>query len=119
VELSPLFGQRRNTGKNTACLALTFSLIHACDFADRVERAILPPLRAGAVVLTDRYIFTAFARDVARGVDPDFVRRIYRFAPKPSAAFYFRVPLDEAVRRIITGRPELKYYEAGMDLGSG
>ncbi len=114
---SPLVRATTKYGKDHRLLSpLTFSLIHACDFADRVERSILPPLRAGAVVLTDRYIFTAFARDAARGVDPDFVRRIYRFAPKPSAAFYFRVPLDEAVRRIIAGRPELKYYEAGMDL---
>ena len=85
--------------------------------ADRLERTILPPLRAGAVVLTDRYIFTAFARDVARGIDPDYVRRVYRFAVRPTLAFYFRVPLNTALNRILSGRPELKYYEAGMDLG--
>jgi dTMP kinase len=96
---------------------MTFSLIHAADFADRLERNILPPLRAGAIVLTDRYIYTAFARDVARGVDPEYVRRVYRFAIQPSVAIYFRVPLDEAIRRILLGRPELKFYEAGMDLG--
>ena len=115
---SPLVRATTKFGKDHRLLSpLTFSLIHACDFADRLERAILPPLRAGAVVLTDRYIYTAFVRDAARGVDADYVRRIYRFAPKPSAAFYFRVPLDEAMRRILTGRPELKFYEAGMDLG--
>ncbi len=115
---SPLVRATTKYGKDHRLLSpLTFSIIHACDFADRLERAILPPLRAGAVVLTDRYIFTAFARDAARGVDADYVRRVYRFAPKPSAAFYFRVPLDEAMRRILTGRPELKFYEAGMDLG--
>lgn len=114
---SPVVSQTTRIGKEQHLLSpMTFSLIHAADFADRLDRTILPPLRAGAVVLTDRYIFTAFARDVARGVDPEYVRRLYRFAPRPSAAFYFRVPLDEALRRILSGRPELKYYEAGMDL---
>ncbi len=96
---------------------LTFSLIHAADFADRFEGDILPSLRGGGVVLADRYIYTAFARDAARGMDPEFVRRLYRFAPKPDVAVYFRVPLEEALNRILAGRPELKYYEAGMDLG--
>jgi dTMP kinase len=115
---SPLVRSTTKFGKEQHLLSpMTFSLIHAADFADRLERSILPPLRAGAVVLTDRYIYTAFARDVARGIHPDYVRRLYRFAPKPSAAFYFRVPLDEAMRRILVGRPEVKYYEAGMDLG--
>jgi len=114
---SPLVRETTSVGKVKRLLSpQTFCLIHAADFADRFERAILAPLRAGAVVLADRYIYTAFARDVARGMDPEYVRRIYRFAPKPTAAFYFRVPLAEALRRILTGRPELKYYEAGMDL---
>lgn len=115
---SPLVRTTTKRGKARHLLSpMTFSLIHAADFADRLERTIIPPLRAGAVVLADRYIYTAFARDAARGVDRDYVRRIYRFAPKPTGAFYFRVPLDEALRRILSGRPELKYYEAGMDLG--
>ncbi|MEO1583397.1 MAG: dTMP kinase [Planctomycetota bacterium] len=96
---------------------LSFSLIHAADFADRLEGDILPSIRGGGVVLADRYIYTAFARDAARGIDPDFVRRLYRFAPKPDVAVYFRVPLEEALNRILAGRPELKFYEAGMDLG--
>lgn len=95
----------------------TFSLTHAADFADRVERDIIPALRSGGVVLSDRYIYTAFARDVVRGVDPQWVRRLYRFAVKPTLAFYFRVPLDVALGRILGGRNALKYYEAGMDLG--
>jgi len=115
---SPLVRSTTKLGKAKRLLSpMTFSLIHAADFADRLERSILPPLRAGAVVLADRYIYTAFARDAARGVDRDYVRRTYRFAPRPTGAFYFRVPLDEALRRILSGRPELKYYEAGMDLG--
>lgn len=96
---------------------LTFSLIHAADFADRFEGDILPTLRGGGVVMADRYIYTAFARDAARGMDPEYVRRLYRFAAKPDVAVYFRVPLSEALNRILAGRPELKYYEAGMDMG--
>jgi dTMP kinase len=94
----------------------TFSLLHATDFADRTERDIIPPLKAGAVVLADRYIYTAFARDVARGCAPDWVRRVYNFAVKPTVAFFFRAPLEVAIDRIISGRPSLKYYEAGLDM---
>lgn len=115
---SPLVSETTKIGKAQRLLSpMTFSLIHTADFADRLERTIIPPLRAGAVVLADRYIYTAFARDAARGIDRDYVRRLYRFAPRPTAAFYFRVPLQEALHRILAGRPELKYYEAGMDLG--
>jgi len=95
----------------------TFSLLAATDFADRWENFILPLLKAGAIVLADRYAFTAFARDVARGVDPEWVRNLYSFATQPDLVFYFRVPLDTAVDRILSGRAKLKYYEAGMDLG--
>ncbi|HWP44138.1 MAG TPA: thymidylate kinase, partial [Blastocatellia bacterium] len=94
----------------------TFSLIHATDFADRVERHIIPPLKAGAIVLADRYIYTAFARDTARGVSPRWVRDLYRIAVKPTIAFYFRVPLEVSLKRILGARAGLKYYEAGMDL---
>ena len=95
---------------------MTFSLIHATDFADRTEQHIIPPLKAGAVVLADRYIYTAFARDVVRGVSPKWVRDLYAFAVKPTVAFYFRTPLDIAMKRILGGRDAIKYYEAGMDL---
>lgn len=94
----------------------TFSLLHATDFADRLNYQILPPLKAGMIVLADRYVFTAFARDVARGVHPAWVRKVYDFAVKPDLAFYFRVPLEVGIQRILSGRPKLKYYEAGMDL---
>src|SRR5436853_1610280 len=95
----------------------TFSLMHATDFADRTESYIIPLLKAGAIVCADRYAYTAFARDVARGVGRRWVRNLYRFAIHPSLAFYFRVPLDVALGRILGGRDALKYYEAGMDLG--
>lgn len=95
----------------------TFSLLQATDFADRWENNILPLLKAGVIVLADRYAFTGFARDVGRGVDPEWVRNLYSFAPMPDLVFYFRVPLDTAVDRILSGRTQIKYYEAGMDLG--
>ena len=95
----------------------TFSLIHATDFADRWENHILPLLKAGSIVLADRYAFTAFARDVARGVEQQWVRNLYSFALKPDVALYFRVPLDVAVGRILSARAKIKYYEAGRDLG--
>jgi dTMP kinase len=74
-------------------------------------------LKAGAVVLADRYIYTAFARDVVRGVSPKWVRDLYAFAVKPTVGFYFRTPLDVAMKRILGGRDAIKYYEAGMDIG--
>lgn len=95
----------------------TFSLLQATDFCDRWENFILPLLKAGAIVLADRYAFTAYARDVARGVDPDWIRNLYSFAAQPDLVFYFRVSLDVAVERITSSRAKIKYYEAGMDLG--
>ena len=94
----------------------TFSLLHATDFAARYERNIYPLLRSGYVVLADRYIYTAFARDVVRGCDPQWVRHIYGLTVKPDIGFYFRVPVDVSFDRIVKNRPRLKYYEAGMDL---
>src|SRR5499427_10982090 len=94
----------------------TFSLIHATDFADRYERHLLPLLRAGYVVLCDRYIFTAFARDVVRGCPPAWVRGIYNFAALPDLTFFFKADLEVSLNRILDGRPQLKYFEAGMDL---
>jgi dTMP kinase len=114
---SPIVKTTTSRGKRRQTLTpLTFSLIHATDFSDRVEREIVPSLKAGAIVLADRYVYTAFARDVVRGCDPAWVRSLYRFAVVPTMAFYFRTPLEVALKRILTGRPKLKWYEAGMDL---
>ena len=115
---SPLVRRTTRRGKKGQLLTpLTFSLIHAADLADRMERQVLPALKAGAIVLADRYIYTAFARDGARGISPQWVRKLYDFAIRPTVSFYFKVPLDEALQRIMAGRPTLKWYEAGMDLG--
>jgi dTMP kinase len=94
----------------------TFSLLAATDFADRYEKNIFPLVRAGYIVLADRYIYTAYARDIVRGCNPIWVKKVYDYALKPDIVFYFRVPVDVAAERILSGRPKLKYYEAGMDL---
>ena len=102
--------------KKMTLTPMTFSLLHATDFAHRLVHNILPPLKAGMIVLADRYVFTAFARDVVRGCDPTWVRRIYQFAPRPDRAFYFNVPIDVSISRVLSGRAKIKDYEAGMDL---
>ena len=88
-------------------------------FGRILRNHILPALREGKLVLADRYVFTAFARDVARNADRASVRRLYSFALQPDLPLYFRVPLDVAMNRVLTGpgREGLKYYEAGLDLG--
>src|SRR4030088_1746579 len=114
---SPLVRETTRRGKKKEMFTPTsFSLIHATDFADRLERYIIPLLKAGAVVCADRYAYTAFARDVVRGVSRRWVRNLYRFAVRPNLAFYFRVPLEVAIGRILGGRNAIKFYEAGMDL---
>lgn len=105
-------GKKRNLLTPT-----TFSLLHATDFADRFERHILPPLQAGYLVVCDRYVYTAFTRDVARGCDAGWVRNLYAFAVKPDKVFYFRVPVQTALARKEASRQKINYYEAGMDLG--
>lgn len=114
---SPLVKSATRRGKRRRLLTpITFSLLHAADFADRCERQILPLLHGGSLVLADRYIYTAFARDSARGCSERWLRNLYSFAPVPDIVFYFRAPREVAVNRILSGRPRLKYYEAGMDL---
>lgn len=114
---SELVKSATSRGKKTHLLTpTTFSLIHATDFADRYERQLLPLLRAGYLVLCDRYIFTAFARDVVRGCPPTWVRGLYGFAALPDLTFFLRAHLETSLSRILNGREELKYFEAGMDL---
>jgi dTMP kinase len=96
---------------------MTFSLLHATDFADRLLYKIIPPLKAGMIVLADRYAYTAFARDATRGVDRLWVRELYSFAVRPDLVLYFRVPIDVSVDRLMARRVKLKFYESGMDMG--
>ena len=102
--------------KSRSLTPTTFSLLHATDFAHRLVSNILPPLKAGMIVLADRYVFTAFARDHVRGCDREWIRKVYRFAPKPDISFYFRVPIEVSLKRITMARQVLKDFEAGMDL---
>ena len=115
---SELVRETTKEGKKKNLLTpTTFSLLHATDFADRLNYQIIPPLKAGMIVLADRYAYTAFAREVVRGVHPQWVRSLYNFAIKPDLSFYFRVPIQAACDRILTSRAQIKFYEAGMDLG--
>jgi dTMP kinase len=115
---SALVKAATKTGKKKNALTpMTFSLLHATDFADRLLYKIVPPLKAGMIVLADRYTYTAFARDVTRGVDRQWVRDLYSFAVRPDLALYFRVPIDVSLDRLMARRVKLKFYEAGMDLG--
>ncbi len=115
---SALVKAATKTGKKKNALTpMTFSLLHATDFADRLLYKIIPPLKAGMIVLADRYTYTAFARDVTRGVDRLWVRELYSFAVRPDLSLYFRVPIDVSVDRLLARRVKLKFYEAGMDLG--
>ncbi len=114
---SALVKNATSKGKKRELLTpTTFSLIHATDFADRYERQLVPLLRAGYLVLCDRYIFTAFARDTVRGCPAEWVRGIYDFAALPDLVFFFKAKLEVSLQRILEGRPSLKYFEAGMDL---
>lgn len=115
---SPLVAEATKKGKRRFLLTpTTFSLIHATDFADRYERQILPMLKAGYVVLCDRYAFTSFARDRARGCDADWLREVYRFVIRPHLTFYFHLPVEVALERLTKARREPSWFEAGMDLG--
>jgi dTMP kinase len=115
---SALVKAATKTGKKKNALTpMTFSLLHATDFADRLLYNIIPPLKAGMIVLADRYAYTAFSRDAARGVDHRWVRELYSFAVKPDLAVYFRVPIEVSTDRLLARRVKLKFYEAGMDMG--
>lgn len=115
---SPLVKNATKKGKKKNLLTpTTFSLLHATDFADRLSYQVIPPLKAGMVVIADRYAFTAFSRDTARGVSPEWVRDAYQFAIRPDIAFYFRVPIAVSLQRLLSARAKIKYYEAGMDTG--
>ena len=96
--------------------ATTFSLLYAADFADRLENTIIPALKAGFVVLMDRYKYTAFARDVVRGLDLEWVEKLYDFAPEPDLVFYLDMPVDVLLKRVI-GTTGLDYWESGRDIG--
>lgn len=116
VSRSSLAGKGIKQAKEGHTLGrITLSLFYATDFADRLENEIVPALRAGFVVLTDRYIYSLMARAMVRGIDPDWVRSAYSFALKPDAVFYLRIGVDDLIPRVVFSRG-FDYWESGMDL---
>ena len=113
---SALAGKRLKQAKEGNTLGgITLSLFYATDFADRLENEIIPALRAGFVVLTDRYIYSLMARAIVRGMDPEWLREVYSFALKAAAIFYLRVNIDVLVTRALPSGG-FDYWESGMDL---
>lgn len=96
---------------------MTMSLFYATDFADQLENVILPALRAGFMVLADRYIYTLMARDMVRGLDESWLKNLYGIALVPDAVFYLAVSPEQLVQRNFTKNAALDYWESGMDLG--
>jgi dTMP kinase len=103
--------------EKNALNTITFSLLYATDLADRLYSEVIPALKAGHVVIADRYFYTAFARDVVRGADEAWVRKMYGFAPQPDLVIYLKMPLEPLLKRIITTRGGLDFYESGRDIG--
>ena len=113
---SPLTQTGLEDAKNgTTLTPLTISLFYATDFADRLENQIIPALKAGFFVLSDRYFYSIVARDVVRGIDPQWARDIYGFALIPDMIFYLKADIDTLVTRIVHGRG-FDYWESGMDI---
>ncbi len=98
---------------------ITMTLFYTTDFADRLENEIIPALRAGFVVLIDRYIFSIMARAVARGEDRRWIEKVAGFALVPHAVYYLRTEVDNLVSRVVLGRGAFDYWESGMDLRFG
>lgn len=96
----------------------TLNLFYATDFVDRFESQIIPALRAGFIVLTDRYIFSLVARAIVRGADPRWIRSIYGLALKPDAIFYLKIGIDDLIPRVLQ-RGGFDYWESGMDMRLG
>ena len=116
---SALAGKRLRQAKEGHTLGgITMSLFYATDFADRLENEMIPALRAGFVVLTDRYIYSLMARSIVRGADAEWIRDVCSFALKPDAVFYLRLKVDDLITRVIQ-TSGFDYWESGMDLRLG
>jgi len=110
-------GIRRAKQGNTLA-SIAYNLYYATDFADRLERQIIPALRSGFVMLTDRYIYSLIVRAIARGADPDWIKQVYSFSLKPDAVFYLRIEVPELVPRVLANGG-FDYWESGMDIPMG
>ncbi len=108
----------RKAKKGTTLGRVTMALFYATDFADRLEREVIPALKAGFIVLTDRYIYALAARACVRGIDPNWIREVYEFALKPDRIFYLRASIDDLVTRVLQ-KDGFDYWESGMDLHLG
>ena len=115
---SSLVSEELNEAKQGNVLGeISRSLFYATDFADQLENRIIPALKAGFIVLADRYIYTLMARDIVRGADPDWVRSLYGIALVPDLVIYLRVSPAQLVERNFRKNATLDYWESGMDLG--
>jgi len=118
LKSSKLIKRALKNGKKQGSLdPMLLSVLHAANFAERYERDIVPALARGAVVLADRYVYTARARDLARGVARDWIEDVYRFAVHPDLAIYFQITVEQSLERTLSHQARIKYYQAGMDLG--
>jgi dTMP kinase len=116
---SPLMQPTIDLAKQSNTLnKLTFVLLYACDFADRLEKEVIPALKAGFIVLADRYIYTALVRAGVRGVDRQWIRNLYGFAIAPHLVFYLKIDVDTLARRVLE-RGGMDYWESGMDMKAG
>jgi dTMP kinase len=95
-----------------------FNLFYATDFADRLQQQIVPALRSGFVMITDRYVYSLIARAIVRGADPDWIKKVYSFALRPDAVYYLRIDVKTLVPRVLQDGP-FDYWESGMDLPMG
>jgi dTMP kinase len=129
---SPLMGKAIEEAKSGHTLNVnTFSLLYAADFADRLENEIIPALKAGFIVLADRYIYTAFARAIVRGADRKWIRKVFGFALEPDVVFYMKIEIENLIPRVINSQTlherywldgsgeGMDYWESGMDLRMG
>jgi dTMP kinase len=115
---SKLIKRALKAGKKQASMdPMLLSILNASDFAEMHERHIVPALQRGAVVLADRYVYTALVRNFARGVERSWIEGVYSFVTRPDLAIYFQIAADQSLERILSNHPRLKYYQAGLDLG--
>jgi len=116
---STLLSQTINDAKAGHALTVTtFSLLYAADFADRLENTVVPALRAGFIVIADRYMYTAFARNMVMGADPMWTRELFGFALNPDLVLYLAIDVDHLVPRVLQGKG-MDYWESGMHLALG
>ena len=117
LKRSVLVGEELERAKRGNTMSpITHSLFYATDFADQLENKIIPGLRAGFIVLADRYIYTMMARDIVRGADPDWIKEVYSIALVPDAVFHLWVPPKALAERILLKNNVLDYWESGMDI---